>query len=907
MFRRSLLAVATAAALVASSTSLFAADDVPLGRLPRDVVPDEVSVDLKIDPAKDRFSGHTRIDAALAKPLKSFWLHGRDLDIQSATITTADGETVPLTIEQAHQAGGVLKATAPDTLPAGKAVIDIVYEAPFGSLSGAYQVKPEGTPHVMTQFESLGACITFPGFDEPSFKQPWKISLTVPADQQGIANTQQVSVEPAGEGWKKLTFETTENLPSYLVAFAVGPWDVVNWKDIPPNSVRKTPLQLRGIAAKGQGGRMDYALEHTGEIVAALENYFDIPYPFDKLDILAAPDFAAGAMENPGLITYRDYLLFVNDDSPVGERQGYWGTHAHELAHQWFGDLVTMPWWDDIWLNEAFATWMGNKIVHQLHPEFHTDRSLMRYGMYAMGQDSLASSRRVHEPIDDYTDIDSAFDGITYAKGGAVLAMFERFVGEDDFRQAIRDYLRAHSRGNATSDDLIQSIAAHSKDAKGVAAAFHSFIDQPGVPELTVKVDCSGGMPILQLSQRRYLPLGSVVERIEGQHWGVPLCVRYEADGKIASQCELFDKAQGEVTLDTGSCPTWVMPNADGAGYYRYTLDPKSQQQLTVAFDKLNEREQTVYAATLDAAFSAGTLDASAYLQSVPLLASSDVRDTKLAPTGQIGWMIERIAKDEKQKDALRAYGRAVYGPMLKELGIDAKDGDTDEDRRLRSALIGFLAGTAKDPVLRQELANRGRRVLGMSVGDEAGDGKLHTDAVSADQLGTVIWAASELGGKDVFDALEKHFRNTADPSIRGDLLSAMGNMDDKALTERARKLVFEKDLLRRNELAPLLGSQAGTEDDDRRAELRAWTDQHFDELAELVAPKVPRVLYMYSANMCSPEDAKDLDAKFAKRMADVEGGPRAMAQAKERIQLCSDLREAQAKHPLVIPEYKPR
>ncbi|MEZ5465725.1 MAG: M1 family metallopeptidase [Lysobacteraceae bacterium] len=906
MFRRSLLALATATALVAGSSSLFASDDVPLGRLSRDVVPDLVAVDLKIDPAQERFSGHTRIDAELAKPLRSFWLHGRDIDIKSATITTADGETLPLSIEQAHEAGGVLKATAPDTLPAGKASIDIVYEAPFGSLSGAYRVKPEGVPHVMTQFESLGARITFPGFDEPSFKQPWKISLTVPADQQGIANTQQVSVEPAGEGWKKLTFETTENLPSYLVAFAVGPWDVVKWKDIPPNSVRKTPLQLRGIAAKGQGGRMDYALENTAALVEAMEVYFDIPYPFDKLDILAAPDFAAGAMENPGLITYRDYLLFVNEDSPVGERQGYWGTHSHEIAHQWFGDLVTMPWWDDIWLNEAFATWMGNKIVHQLHPEFHTDRGLMRYGMYAMGQDSLASSRRVHEPIHEYTDIESAFDGITYAKGGAVLAMFERFVGEEPFRDAIRDYLRAHSRGNATSDDLIRSIAAHSDDAKGVAAAFHSFIDQPGVPELAIKVDCAGEKPVLQLSQRRYLPLGSVVERIDGQHWGIPLCVRYEADGEIASQCTLFNQARGEVALETDHCPAWVMPNADGAGYYRYTLDPKSQQQLTAAFDKLNEREQTVYSATLDAAFSAGTLDASSYLQSVPLLASSDVRETKLAPTGQIGWMIERIAKDEKQKDALRAYGRSVYGPMLKTLGIDAREGDSDEDRRLRSALIGFLAGTAKDPVLLQELSNRGRRVLGMSVGDAPGDGGLHPDAVPADQLGTVIWAASELGGKDVYDALEKHFRETADPSIRSDLLSAMGNMDDKALAERARKLVFEKDLLRRNELAPLLGAQSGTDDDARRAELRAWVDQHFDLLAELAAPKERRILSLYTANMCSPADAKELDAKFAQRMADVEGGPRSMAQAKERIQLCSDLREAQAKHPLVIPAYKP-
>src|SRR5690606_25701710 len=249
-------------------------------------------------------------------------------------------------------------------------------------------------------------------------------------------------------------------------------WDVPVGQDIAPHGPRTTPVPLRGVAAKGLGARMRYSLENTPPMIHAMEDYFGTPYPFAKLDNVAAPDFGAGAMENAGLIIYRDTLMLIDEDASVGQRQSFWGVSAHELAHQWFGNLVTMEWWDDLWLNEAFATWMGNKITGQLQPDFHTDRNILEGGLRAMGADSLASTRRIHQPIRKFTEISSAFDGITYQKGGAVLSMFENYVGEEAFRDGVRAYLAANARGNATSTDLIDAIAAQSDEPEGVKRAF---------------------------------------------------------------------------------------------------------------------------------------------------------------------------------------------------------------------------------------------------------------------------------------------------------------------------------------------------------------------------------------------------------------------------------------------------
>jgi alanyl aminopeptidase len=889
--RRTLLASALLAAIGIAQAAVPTSADVPTGPLPRNVVPSLVQLQLKVDPAQARFSGSTRIEVAIDEPTSVIWMHGRNLKIGKAELVMGD-RRIALTAEEVD-VSGVLKLTAAQEIPAGKGAIEIAFDAPFGELQGAYKVKPDGRDYVVTQMEPLGARYTFPGFDEPSFKQPWDITLVVPKDDVAVANSAEAKTEDLHDGFKKVTFNRTQALPSYLIAFAVGPWDLPQGPDIAPNGARTTPIKLRGVAAHGQGGRMQYSLAHTPEIVRALEDYFGIPYPFDKLDNVAAPDFWAGAMENAGLIVYRDTLMFPDENSTVGRRNSFWGVSAHELAHQWFGDLVTMKWWDDIWLNEGFATWMGNKIHGQLQPQAHTDRGLLEGALGAMGADSLASTRRVHEPIKDFTDIQSAFDGITYQKGGATLNMFEQFIGPEKFRDGIRSYLKAHARGNATSADLIHALAAQSSDPDGVSKAFFSFIDQPGVPFVNVDLDCSGKRPALVLSQQRYLPIGSTAS--VDQTWGIPMTVRYADGDTVREQKALVTSSQARLELtDARSCPAWVMPNAHGTGYYRFALSPTLQQSLSGAFAKLDEREQRVYADSVTAAYGAGALSPSQLLAALPQFASASVRQTVTAGMYSTDWMAERLLDNDAARAQFRADVATIYRPRLQQLGLAPKAGEVDDDALLRNSLAGFFAETLRDEAVRDELGKQGRAVLGLD-----GDGALHLDAMPQDLRGTALAVAVQEGGVAAFDAAEKHFRASQDAVLRGQLLGALGSATEPTLAERARALVFEPGLLRRNEIFSVVGGQ--TDHDSTRPALRQWIDAHFTDLEAKLAPAGAALVGLYSADMCSTGDADALQAKFAERMKTIEGGPLELKQTVEAINLCAAQVQARKGLPLQV------
>lgn len=870
--------------LLLATGAAAAAKRAPTGPLPRDAELLGTTLELRIDPGANGLSGRANLALNLERRSDTLWLHGRELTIERASITPEGGKPMPLKVRLAD-VSGVLELTAATPIPAGKADVEIVYSAPYGQLQGAYKVSSEGNDYVLTHMEPLGARNTFPGFDEPSFKQPWQISLIVRQEHVAVANARLLKEEKLADGWKKLTYARTQNLPSYLIAFAVGPWDLVEARDIPASAVRKAALPLRGLAAKGRGQRMSYALEHTAQIVQALENYFGLPYPYDKLDLLAAPDFAIGAMENAGLIVYRDSLMFANDESPASVKQGYWVTHAHELSHQWFGNLVSIPWWDDTWLKEAFATWMGIKIAGQLHPEFHIDRALMENGLQAMDGDSYASTRRVREPIKDFTDVRSAFDGITYSKGGAVLQMFERYVGEERFRRAVRAYLQQHAGANATSADLVESIAAHSENPAGVRAALNSFLDQPGVPFVLAQIDCAEPtQPALKVEQSRFLPSGSLADR--GQRWNLPLCVRYEAAGEVREQCALIDEAQARLKLQARACPTWVMPNAHGSSYYRFALAAKDRPALAAAFDRLDVSEQRSYADSLAAAFASGTINADDYLAVVPRLAAAPGRMTATSTFGQLEWMIEHLAADPAARARLREFIAATYGPRLAALSLDPRAGETDEDRLLRAKLAFFVADVGKTGALRDEMAKRGRAALGLR--SEQGS----TPAIAADMRDLALKMAVQDGGNATFDAAIKQLRAASDPVLRGELVTALGSVTDPALFRRARELALQPDLLRRNEVHQLLGSLS--ENEQLRTMQRQWIDERFDALAARVTPTGADLVGYYAEGSCGAADADALQSKFGARIVSMEGGPRTLAQTVEATRLCGALRDAQ-------------
>ena len=424
-FVRPLILTALAACCGAALAAPVA-NDQPHGKLPGWAQPESYQLAFKVDPRQQDFSGTTVIKVKLTQASDHLWLHGRDLKVGKVSVTDAAGKTHVGKYEAVAPEEGVVRIDLGGKLAPQELTLAIEYTAPLNQqLQGLYKVSHEGQPYAMTQMEPISARYAFPGFDEPGFKTPFDIRLTIPNDEVGVANTKQVKEEKAGDGWKTLTFSTTKPLPTYLVAFGVGPWDVVKGPDISPTAYRANALELRGIAAKGEGHRMQHVLSETPSIIHTLEDYYGFGYPWDKLDLLAAPDFSAGAMENPGLVTFRDWLLLLDPDSPANYVRGSFNVTAHELAHQWTGDTVTLAWWDDLWLNEAFATWMQQKVTQKVHPEYRADLDRVRGAQGAMNGDSLVTTRKIRQPITGNGDIETAFDGITYQKGAAVLGQVE--------------------------------------------------------------------------------------------------------------------------------------------------------------------------------------------------------------------------------------------------------------------------------------------------------------------------------------------------------------------------------------------------------------------------------------------------------------------------------------------------
>lgn len=616
-------------------------EPVPNGRLPTWAVPERYSLSLKIDPDQAQFSGRTSIRVQLKQASDHLWLHGKELKVSKVTVKPGKGKGKGLNARyvDADVQAGVVRLYFGRTLQPQTLTVDIVYSAPLNQqLQGLYQVKYQGQSYAMTQMEPISARYAFPGFDEPAFKNPFDLSLTVPKDDQALANTIATSTKPAGKGWKTVTFAPTVPLPTYLVAYAAGPWDVLDVPPMPATPQRPSATPLRGIAAKGQGPRITSALDQTPAIIAALEDYYAFGYPFDKLDLVAAPDFSAGAMENPGFVTFRDWLLLLDKDSPAENVQRSFNTNAHELAHQWTGDAVTMAWWDDLWLNEAFATWMQQKITMQLHPEYRANLDRITGAQHAMDNDSLVSARKIRQPITGNGDIETAFDGITYQKGAAVLAMFEAFVGEDVFREGMRAYIAKHKFGSATADDLVDAIAEATGKGEEFKAAFRSFLNQPGVPSLQTQLAREGGKTVVKLQQQRYLPLGSTGST--AQQWGVPVCVKYgKGKNQVGTACQMLEDRSGSIALEGAGKNTWVFPNARGAGYYRFSLPKKQLAALGKQIGQLDENERLAYADAIDAAYRHGDADSDAVLAALTQLAPSASADVSTALLDRFVWI----------------------------------------------------------------------------------------------------------------------------------------------------------------------------------------------------------------------------------------------------------------------------
>ncbi|MDJ0928584.1 MAG: M1 family aminopeptidase [Gammaproteobacteria bacterium] len=870
--------------LAMASAAASADDDWPRGQLPRVVTPTAYRLNLEIVPDQPRFAGKVEIDVEVAEPVSGFWLHGNGLDVTEAIVITADGAVFAGQYTQRSD-DGVAWLELDGDLPAGSAMLAIEYVAAFDrGLTGLYKVSVGDDSYAFTQFESVWARKAFPGFDEPAFKTPFSTTVTTRDEYRALSNTRVIKREDLPDGRKRLTYATTEPLPTYLIAFAVGALDVVEFDPIPENDQRAAPLQLRGVAARGQGARLQFALANTAPLVDALENYFGLAYPYDKLDIVAVPDFAGGAMENAGLITYRESILLFDENSPVNLRRYFGLIHAHEIAHHWFGNLVTMPWWDDIWLNEAFASWIQSKAAQEWRPDFRYEQSVQAQALRAMASDSLVSARQIREPVESYDDILSAFDSITYQKGAAVLQMFERYLGETVFRDGIQAHMTRFAHGSATVFDLLDSLESVAGESQPVREPFESFLFQPGLPYISVQTYCTRAGVEVRLAQQRYLPVGSSGSR--EQTWQLPVCLAFSKGDNRDEHCLLLTDAEQSFMLEKQACPDHVIPNAGGAGYYRWLIPAGMDELGEVLLTAMDAGERLSYVDSSIAGIAAGVIPPAVFLSGLPDIAMTPERFPVTATLTAYQQMLSFLVADD-QRVAANELGRNAFAPRLDALRAGGA-ALSDSDRRLLDAsLTDMMALWLMDAPTRQVLQEAAANYLGYPSGSGA-----DAAALDPDQLRTALTVAVQDGDVVFTRFLIEYVRNSKDSRVRLDAVAALAHADDEAKQELARELAFGGDL-RNNEFQTWAAHLFNPASRDANW---AWLQENLVDFMAVASRRARREMPLYaSRGLCSNRDAQTLRNLFDDLPAEYPVSARVLNQAVETVELCAAFRAAQA------------
>jgi len=834
----------------------------PTLRLPRNFAPKSNVVRLVIDPSKPGFTGSIEITANVVERSAVIWLHSRQLEIVKAVAKQASTE-VALTATR-HDKDELLELRAATPLDAGTWTLAIDYAGKFDSnnTTGAFRQTVAGSTYVYTQLEALYARRVFPCVDEPDSKVPWRLTLDVPRGLVAVSNTP--GTETALGEMKRVEFAQTKPLPSYLVAFGVGPFEIVD----AGKTRTGTPVRVITLAKRASEGA--WAAKTTVPLVEALEDWFGTPYPYEKLDMLTIPlTVGFGAMENAGLITFTETLI-LHDPKASKDRLHDWvSVAAHEIAHQWFGNLVTMKYWDDIWLNEGFANWMQAKVTGKLDPTYRDELGELTIRNSALNTDSLVSARQIRQPIEKPDDIQNVFDGITYNKGASVLNMFERYVGARTFQQGVREYLKSRAFGNATSKDFVSAIATAAGGKYGdIEAAFATFLDRPGAPELTTTIQCTGNKPRVQLTQKRYLPLGAPTPPAQGP-WQIPVCVAFDDRGKRGEACTLLTTETGSLALPGTACPRWVMPNVDGRSYYRVA---HTAQQIATLRDEAwntltwNERRAVVF--DVRSGLFDGKVSLQLALPFIPKLLVGNDRFTIEAALA-LASDVEFLVPDEL-RGKYEHWLRATFSAAATVAGFEPKQGDSLDVETTRSALIDTVAWTGRDPALVAKAVKLSARYreLPQSI------------------RGMVLTIAAD-AKPELFEQLRKQVYVEPDRTRRGEMFGALGAVRDPVLHAKALELTLDTklDLRETQELF-----QSGSTEANREIG-RAFFVKHTDEvLARLpqdgTAGQVSGFAWLFSAT-CKAERRDEIVAYITKTFAHLPGGTRTVKQAIESMDTC--------------------
>ncbi|HEX3438252.1 MAG TPA: M1 family aminopeptidase [Pseudacidobacterium sp.] len=827
-------------------------------RLPQTVRPEHYGLTLTPDLKNATFAGSEKIDVTIEQPVDAITLNSAEIKFQSVK-ANLKGKTLEAAVTE-DTAKQQVTFGFHQKLPAGRLTLEIEYTGILNNeLRGFYLSKTAKRNYAVTQFEPTDARRAFPSFDEPAFKATYDVTLVVDKGDTAISNTNIASDTPGPSDDKHtIRFATTPKMSTYLVAFLVG--------DFQCTTGESDGVPIRGCATPDKVELTKFAVQAAEFVLHYYDNYFGIKYPMPKLDMIALPDFEAGAMENFGAITYRETDLLLDEkNASVGAKKNVGLVVAHEMAHQWFGDMVTMQWWDNLWLNEGFATWMENKPVAAWHPEWKIPEDVAQGLNSTLNLDAQHTTRTIRAKADTPDEINEMFDGITYGKAGAVLLMVENYLGEEAFRKGVHNYLAAHMYGNATAEDFWNAQTATSH--KPVDKIMESFVAQPGEPILTFGNPQGSSVAV---SQQRFF-LSPSVKAEHAQSWTVPVCMK--ASGE-KNDCEVLPSAQESLKTPQSQ---FFFANAGGKGYYRSTYPSDVYAKIVSSVEtELTPEERISLLGDVWAQVRADKMAVGDYLNLAAAVkddTSASVIETALNAVGTID---SRIAATDEEHEALSAWVLKNFKPAYEKLSKPS-DNDGPETKELRAALFGALGTLGKDPEVIAEAKALAEKYL--------------TDPSSVEPTlaETATHVAALNGDGAFFDQLQKTYETSANPQVQDGALRLLAVFKDASLERRSLDYTVSGKVRNQDVAIQLLIMLQGRETRDA-----AWQyiQQNWDKVQAQLTTAMGAYLVSATGSFCSADARDQVESFFATHK--VPASERSLARAKDQINDCIELRGTQ-------------
>jgi len=827
-------------------------------RLPTNVIPEHYTIRIEPDLEHDSFRGEETIRVNLRQRVKTITLNALTLELHDVRVDDVAARVIPAPKDEMVQ----LELASP--VGPGPASIHIAFDGTLKQqLRGFYLSTSPRRKYAVTQFEATDARRAFPCFDEPAMKATFDITIVAPKGDLAISNMPVVSDHDLPDGRHEVHFATTPRLSTYLIALLVG--------DFQCTSGAADDVPIRVCSTPENAALTQWAVKSAEDEIRYYDSYYRIHYPFPKLDNIGIPDFQAGAMENAGAITYRETALLASPRAATARRRQIASTIGHEIAHQWFGDLVTMKWWNDIWLNEGFATFMTPKAMAAAHPEWDATASTARSTRESVELDSMRSTRAIRTNATRSSEINELFDGIAYGKTAAVLRMVEHWVGEEPFRNGISAYLKKYSWSNATGEDFWTTMAETTK--RPVDRVMTSFVMQPGAPVITARQSCANGERTVDLTQERF-----VIAPVEGQApppvqtWQVPICAHSTASSD--ERCIVLERPSQRVTFHGCSSP--LLLNAQGRGFYVTQYAPEDLAALHPHLGELSAAERVTLLADDWMLVRARRRDIGDDLALVDALPRNASRPELLSVSDRFADISDDVVTDA-DRDAWRTWVGTTVRRWLPEGGWTAKNEESDEQRELRATVLEILGNGADDA----EVIAGAREIASRYIDDPQS-----YDATLAD---AAIGIAARHGDAALFDRIAAAWKNAKVPEQRSRFANALLNFRDPALAQRALDFATGSEVKSQDSpryLRELLLNPAA------RGATWSWIRTQWDQVSKRFPYWALESAVSGLGTACDPATLREINDFFATHPA--PGAERRIRVAKERIETCVAFRDAQ-------------